>query len=235
MESISNEDIINSTVEGYPTTIQLIKPEQGKLLLPEAVIKNVVFDIGNVLLRFAALDVVKAIFPEEKNSLQLTKQIFKTNSWDLLNEGKLQTEEWIIICERESGIPRNRLLKLFTALKEAFVPIPGSLELLNDLFGKVNLYCITDSVNEIVSFLKVKYQEAVFNKFQGVIVSAEVGITKPSSSIYKHLLKKYSLNAAECVFIDDNLQNVESARQVGMYGVHFTSAENCRKILEKCL
>jgi putative hydrolase of the HAD superfamily len=51
------------------------------------------------------------------------------------------------------------------------------------------------------------------------VASCEVHINKPDAGIYQELLRKYDLRASECVFIDDNLENVQSAFQLGITGV----------------
>ncbi len=57
--------------------------------------------------------------------------------------------------------------------------------------------------------------------FDGVIVSGDEKLVKPDPAIYRLLLERYRLSAADCLFIDDVAANVEAARGVGMYGHHF--------------
>ncbi len=195
-------------------------------------IKNIVFDVGNVLVRWAPLDVVSAFFPQEKSPQDLTVKIFKSPLWYDLNLGKLTEKEALKIYSQQLAIPESTLTDLMIAVRESLVPLEGSFELLDELHAKgVPLYSITDNVNEIVAFLKDRYD--FFDKFLGTVVSAEIGVLKPSPVIYKHLIDSYHLIPEETVFIDDLLKNVQGAQNVGLHGIHFTDAAQCRRELRK--
>ena len=71
--------------------------------------------------------------------------------------------------------------------------------------------------------------------FDKVIVSAEVGMMKPEARIYQLMLRELEVAAAEAVFVDDFLENVESAREVGLYAIHFKSPQQALGELEEIL
>ena len=117
-------------------------------------------------------------------------------------------------------------------LKDSLTPLDGSFELLEEIYNLgIPLYSITDNVKEIVSFLKTKYN--FFDKFIGVVISANIGVLKPSEKIYQYLLDRYQLVPQDTVFIDDLHTNVEGARMVGMEGIHFSDAAACRNELKR--
>ena len=60
-------------------------------------------------------------------------------------------------------------------------------------------------------------------------------LVKPDREIYEYLLKKYDLEAQECVFLDDRLENVEGARKVGMKGILFENYEQAWAELEEMI
>lgn len=195
-------------------------------------IKNVVFDIGNVLVRWVPHDVVSAFFPQEKSPQDLTLRLFKSPLWYDLNLGKLTEKEALKLYSQQLAIPESKLYELMVAIKESLTPIEGSFELLEELYAKrIPLYSITDNVNEIVAFLRNRYN--FFDKFSGIVISSEVGVLKPSPLIYKHLINSHHIVAEESVFIDDVLRNVEGAQDVGFHGIHFTDAAQCREELKK--
>ncbi len=195
-------------------------------------IKNVVFDIGNVLLRWVPQEVIQNFFPEEKSPAEMVLKIFKSPVWLDLNRGKLTEKEAIRIYSQQLAISVARLDELMGAIKESIVPVEGSLELLDDLYEQgVPLYSITDNVKEIMKFLKNRYD--FFHKFSGMIVSAEIGVLKPSPLIYQRLIDSYRLIPQETVFIDDLLQNAQGARDAGLQGIHFTDAAQCRAELRR--
>jgi len=71
--------------------------------------------------------------------------------------------------------------------------------------------------------------------FDRMIISAEIGMMKPDVRIYELALEEVKTKAEEAVFIDDLLENVESARSIGMFGIHFTEAEKSLAELKSLL
>ena len=67
--------------------------------------------------------------------------------------------------------------------------------------------------------------------FDGIVVSADIHCIKPSAKIYQYLLERYDLIPEECLFIDDRLENVSGAIEVGMQGYQFKNDfEELRKM-----
>lgn len=67
----------------------------------------------------------------------------------------------------------------------------------------------------------------------GGIFSFQVGVIKPDTEIYETLMERYMLLAAECVFIDDSLVNIEAARKLGWSGIVFESLEQANADLQE--
>ena len=68
--------------------------------------------------------------------------------------------------------------------------------------------------------------------FEGIVVSGHEGLRKPDPAIYTLLLNRYKVNAHESVFIDDNAQNVEAAKNLGLSAVHFKNAQDlCQELM----
>ena len=77
-------------------------------------------------------------------------------------------------------------------------------------------------------------EERYFEEFlDGAVYSFQVQMIKPEKEIYQVLLERYDLIPEECVFIDDNQANVEVARELGMYAIHFQTKCEAEKELEK--
>ena len=191
-----------------------------------------VFDIGNVLVKWAPHGVVARLFPNHPNTQELNHQIFKSPTWMDLNRGKMTEKEAILTYHQELGISIFKLEELMEQVKLSLSPIEGSFELLDKLHSKgFSIYSITDNVREIIHFEKQRY--TFFDKFLGMAISADIGVLKPNEEIYRYLLKTYHLKAEECVFIDDLLINIEGAKRIGMHGIQFVTAESCGDELNK--
>jgi putative hydrolase of the HAD superfamily len=189
-------------------------------------IKNIVFDVGNVLVRWDPLAVVAKMFPGEADPHKLTQQIFKSEAWHDLNRGKISEIALIKQYHQQMGIELKHLEMLMVAIKESLKPLPGSFELLEDLYqAQFSLYALTDNTHEIMAHLRKQYN--FWNRFRGVVVSADVGSLKPEPAIYRYLLDTYQLNPAETLFMDDLPANVAGAEAVGITGICFQSLPQC--------
>jgi putative hydrolase of the HAD superfamily len=189
-------------------------------------IKNIVFDIGNVLVRWDPQSVVEQLFSTEENIGALTQKLFKDVFWYDLNLGKITEQQFMHQVHQTLKIELKKLEQLLQMIKESLTPIAGGFELAKKLYEQsYPLYLLTDNTKEIVHYLKTKYD--FWPWFKGMISSAEVGYLKPAPEIYNNLLNTYQLIAGETLFLDDLLKNVEGAQAVGMHALQFTTTEQC--------
>jgi putative hydrolase of the HAD superfamily len=115
--------------------------------------------------------------------------------------------------------------EFFAMYGNIFTEIPATCDLLRRLRTRYPLYLLSDT-NEI-HFGYVMQTVDVLRLFDQFIVSYEVGAMKPGPRIYQEVLRRSSLPAEACVFIDDRVGNVEGAKRVGMHAVHFRDADQC--------
>jgi epoxide hydrolase-like predicted phosphatase len=74
----------------------------------------------------------------------------------------------------------------------------------------------------------------IADAFEDIVVSAEIHLVKPDPEIYELALDQLKVPAQEAVFIDDFIENIEGAENVGMTGIHFRStAEVMEKLRAK--
>lgn len=192
-------------------------------------IKNIVFDIGNVLVKWAPFDVIKSVFPDSDPE-GFFKAMYPV--WIDLNLGKVSELEAIELYHQQLKFPKDKLVQLMYAFKTGQTPIPGSLELLEELscLEGIELYSITDNIRELIAYHRANSN--FLDKFKGVVVSADIAVLKPNAAIYNNLLTSYNLIPGECVFIDDLAINVDGARKVGMRAFQFLDAKQCRMELK---
>lgn len=196
-------------------------------------IKNIIFDIGNVIVTWQPAAVVARCFPEQDTEL-LTKAMFKSELWFELNLGQITMNDLINSYHQTLRIETEKLRNLMHLVQESLLPINGSIELLTNLHqAGYSLYALTDNVHEFMIYMRKKYD--FWSLFTGVVVSAEVGYLKPSPEIYETLINKYQLNREECIFIDDHLPNVVGAKAVGINSFQFTKIEQFIEDLNKIL
>jgi len=197
-------------------------------------VNNLVFDIGNVLLKWAPKDIIRTTFTDHIDQVTLVEDIFKSPIWYDLNKGKYTEQQAISLYHKSTGIEQTLLMQLMHNVKTSLIPIEGSFELLDQLYKKnIPLYCITDNINEIMVYLKTKYD--FLTKFKDVVVSADIGSLKSDERIFLHFLAKNKLKAENCIFIDDHEPNIEVAKNIGFKTILFTTSKDCTKQLATIL
>jgi len=193
-------------------------------------VRNIVFDVGNVIVRWDPLEIIRLTFVEREDHQQLAKATFQSQTWIDLNKGLISQTEAKIQYQQILGLSELECEALFYYVKQTQRPIVESIALIQRIKSAgYGVYALTDNVHEIVDYLKSTY--SFWPLFDGAIVSAEVGMLKPQPEIYHLLLNKYELIASETVFIDDMLYNVEGAKSVGMYAIQFEDISQCEKDL----
>ena len=194
-------------------------------------LKNVVFDVGNVIVRWAPLEIVKLTLGEDNASDQLVTEIFQSDTWLDLNKGLLTESQAKSQYQTELGLSTIECDRLFYYVKHTQLLIFGSVALMERLKAAgYGIYALTDNVVEIVTYLKSTYE--FWEIFDGAIVSADIGSLKPEPEIFNALLSRYSLAAQETVFIDDMPHNVKGAESVGISAIRFKNSDQCEQALK---
>ncbi|MCG8568978.1 MAG: HAD family phosphatase [Spirochaetes bacterium] len=196
-------------------------------------IKNIVFDIGNVLVSFQPEKYLKTIFSDEKLKEQIYQLIFKQEEWVELDKGTLLLEQ-----ARQSYIKKrpeltdyiNRVIDgLFEKL---LTPIPENIALMKELkIQGYGIYLLSNYHLEAFDYINNKFK--LTEHTDGKVISAHVQLLKPDYAIYHYLLKKNSLIPEETLFIDDTLKNIEAAGELGIQGIHYLDHKSLISELDK--
>ena len=99
--------------------------------------------------------------------------------------------------------------------------IPETVSLLYKLKAKYKIYGLTNWSAETISIAYDRFP--FFSAFDGIVVSGQEKMIKPNKEIYHLLLDRYKLKAANTIFIDDNINNIKAAEEIGLLGIHFES------------
>jgi putative hydrolase of the HAD superfamily len=195
-------------------------------------IRNVVFDIGNVVTRWHPLGIVEAAFGLAGDEADARRRALfaDTEIWRALNRGE-HTEGGAKDAYVAAGLlTPAEADRLFEAIYASFHVLEGTPPLMLQLKeAGYHLFALTDNVREIVShYAEVHDWWALF---EGVTNSAEVGVLKPDPAIYRHLLETNGLEAGESVFLDDMPGNVAGAQAMGMHAFVFTDAAQAARDL----
>ena len=188
-----------------------------------AVIKNIVFDIGNVVVRWDPLLIAERTFGSGEVAKARCDAIFRHPLWLSLNRGELSEPEAKAAYQSALGFASEQLDELFFHIKDSQALRNNTIALMQALKADgFRLFALTDNVHEIVDYLRTTYQ--FWDLFENATVSAEVGVLKPSQEIFEHLLQSNALVPEETVFFDDVPANVDGAKRVGLHAFVFTNA-----------
>ena len=206
----------------------LLKTYKGR-----AVLKNFIFDFGQVIVHFDA-EFMTSQYIKDKDDIDMVKAVvFDRLYWDRLDKGDIEDSEVL------EGIKSRLPQRLWESAQRVYVNwyynlpfVDGMLELIETLKkeGK-RLYVISDISRGFANGYKnVPKLKELFSKFDGLVFSGTIGITKPDSRIFEYLLNTYNLKAEDCFFIDDRESNINGAKEVGMQGYVFDG--NAKKLCE---
>jgi len=194
-------------------------------------IKNIIFDLGNVLLDFNAEVYVKSKITEEKVE-EIYKCIFQSAEWPMLDRGTISEEEAKTnIINR--NIENEQLINLvFENWYDILIPIEISVDVLKKL--KNNGYKVYYLSNfHLAAFEYVTKKHDFFKTFDGGVVSYMEKLLKPEKEIYEKIIEKYNLEPSQTVFIDDMKKNVNAAMKLGLNGILLKNPKELRVELEK--
>lgn len=191
--------------------------------------KNIIFDLGNVLLDFNPRDYLKSKISDDKLE-DVFKAVFTSEEWIMLDRGTITEKEAInnIISRNSTYI--NEINLAFESWYDILKPIEESINILMSL--KKNGYKIYYLSNfHQLAFAEVTKKNSFFKLFDGGVVSYEEKLIKPEEDIYKLVLDRYKLNPSETIFIDDTKVNVDAANSIGIKGILFKDSEKLREEL----
>ncbi len=183
-------------------------------------IKNIVFDMGNVIIRFdPELFMFRLGLAEEDRKL-LKRELFVSLEWSRMDRGSLTDEEAAeIVCRRVPERLHDAVRRLVGMWDRPILPVEGMYELVEELRGMgYGIYLLSNA-----SFRQHDYWPRVpaSKFFDGTLISADVKLVKPQPEIYRLLCDKFSLVPEECVFIDDSTSNAEGAYFCGINALVF--------------
>ena len=197
-------------------------------------IKNIVFDIGNVLVDFGWKAFIEKFGYSEEVNRRVVEATIKSGDWNEYDRGVLSEEE-IVQCfvNNDPGIETElrTMCADFAGLLTQFEYTKG---LIIDLQNKgFKVYALSN-----MSYKACRECEDALNflpMMDGYVLSCNVKQIKPDKEIYETLFNTYGLKPEECVFFDDLPANISAAKSLGMHGIVFKDLKQAISELEALL
>lgn len=189
-------------------------------------IKNIVFDMGKVLVNYDAMQVCRHHIQDEQDRKEVCTAVFISPEWVMLDMGVISEEQALRqMCARlPERLWEAARLCMRDWDKYCMWPIqemePVVRALKNQGFG---IYLCSNASNRLPQM----YQQVIpaVECFDGILFSAPEKCMKPQREIYERLFARFGLRAEECFFIDDVQINIDGAKACGMDGYCFADGD----------
>ena len=183
------------------------------------ILKNLVFDMGNVLIEWNSEKILKAITDDIHLQDLLRKEVFKTGLWVETDAGVKTREEVIEIITGKLGEKyRNeitQLLRYWYKYVDVFTKVQDRIIELSK--SGYSIYILSNTAFTFYDLVKKGYLPAT-SVAKGMVLSCEEKVLKPNEKIYNILLERYNLDPHNTMFFDDLPENIWGAARCGING-----------------
>lgn len=189
-------------------------------------IKNIVLDVGKVLVAWEPLDTMRKLGMKEETVAALSDALFKSGVWNETDRGALTDEEFLALAINSAPCYESEIRKFWEHVDMAIWQLPYVKEWITSIKrAGYQVYILSN----YGSWTYEKTREKALNFLEytdGAVFSYEVKHIKPEPEIFEELFRRFSLKPEECVFLDDLEANIEGAVNMGMHGIVFTGLED---------
>lgn len=193
---------------------------------------NIVFDFGNVLVRWEPERVYVPYFGDDARYWYFWRHICDADFRNRIDAGNDMAAS---IAKQQTLYPDYaEALSMYQTKWEEALPgeMPGMYDLVSQLIATpgINVYGLTNWSME--TFPTARKRFPILQLINNYVVSGQEGVVKPDPAIFRILINRFGLSESDTLFIDDNPANVAAAVSLGMKGIVFTGAESLRKDLK---
>jgi len=206
---------------------------------------NLVFDLGQVMIRWEPEALVRRFFPDrcgtDAQAQALAQTCFRSKAWSDFDAGLLDTDG--VAQQLAQGIqePLSRVRAMVVDIAHALTPIDASVDLLAQLHQwrqsqkvmGLRLWYLSNMPEPYADHLIEAH--SYFHAFDGGVFSGRVKLAKPDPAIYAHAELVLGLVPAHTVFFDDHWPNVQAAKERGWQGVHVPEPGHLSTVLPALL
>jgi 2-haloacid dehalogenase len=196
-------------------------------------IKNVVFDLGGVLIDWNPKHLYRKIFKNETEMEKFLDEVCTSDWNEEQDAGRTLAEATETLVKEHPEHEKN--IRAYYGRWEEMLggPINGTVDIFKKMKagGHFKIYALTNWSSETYPVALSHFN--FLQWFDGALVSGDEKMRKPFPEFYDLLFKRYNLKPEETLFIDDNLRNIKAAEKTGMKTIHFTNSEKLEEQLKE--
>lgn len=187
------------------------------------------FDFGGVLIEWEGVQPLLDLTNHRITAEQARKFWLESEWVRQFERGRCSPEDFAsgVISELELGLDPAEFIDAFLTWDRG--PVPGAIETLERLKGKIPLACLSN--NNILHWTRLQKEYDILQFFDYCFVSHEIGLVKPDRSMFEYILSKLPYKPGEILFFDDNPENVEAANRSGIPGFQTRGIKELNLIL----
>ena len=186
-------------------------------------IKNIIFDVGKVLIDWNPRLTMLELGFSDNDIAAIMSAIFDSGAWSEEDRGIISHEDMYDFLASKSPEHAAQIRLFYDHSMDSVKVMPYTHDWISSLKANgFNVYILSNfgavAWNKAIELGAINFLHLT----DGKLVSNEVNLIKPDPAIFHALLERFELCPEECVFLDDNLDNVKGAISVGIHGIHFT-------------
>jgi len=198
-------------------------------------IKAIIFDIGGVFLdqkKGYRKKIIRDLYKKTGVKVRVTPSLKKLNDKLAIGKGSLlELIKKSVHEQNENKISKREAEKAYERSYENCSPINKEMIKLRKALKKVYRIYVLSDTNYLHASINKK--RGVYDGFNKVFLSNEIGIKKPDPRIFKYMFKKINLKPEETIFIDDKEENIKTAKKLGMNAILFKKHKQLVRDLKK--
>ena len=197
-------------------------------------IRNIIFDIGNVLVDFCWMDHILRFGYGQETAVRIGRAMMQSPQWAEIDRGVWTMDELLDhFIANDPGIEQE-IRTVFSDLGTIVREREGSISWIRSLKeAGYRVYYLSNFSRRVET--EAAGELTFLREMDGGILSYQEQLIKPDRAVYELLMERYGLSAEESVFLDDTRENVEAAIELGMRGILVESQEQAKYRLQELL
>ena len=197
-------------------------------------IRNIIFDVGKVLVSYEPEEYMKQMGLDDAARAAIQAAMFENPLWELSDQGLGTPEEFL--QKFIAGAPQyeDEIRRVHESVGGTIALLPYAMDWILSLKERgFHIYILSNYSENMLNQTEDKLE--FLPLADGVVFSYACRLAKPQREIYLHLLDEFWLEPEESIFLDDRLENIRAAEELGIHGIVFQNYEQAAEELDRLI